>query len=135
MARGALDWRTGKPFTRETIGELLPRFHTVFPREFCLAAGADEQLADSVLNRTPMGRRTDVVMENNEPKRYLPRLQSKSLMDDAEFDAMLRGHEIRPADLLNSDWEGFINFRREHFVGIIEYALDKAVERDVRDAE
>ena len=135
MARGALDWRTGKPFTRETIGELLPRFHTVFPREFCLAAGADEELADSVLNRTPMGRRTDVVMENNEPKRYLPRLQSKSLMDDAEFDAMLRGHEIRPADLLNSDWEGFITYRREHFVGIIEYALDKAVVRDVREGD
>lgn len=135
MARGALDWRTGKPFTRETIGELLPRFHTVFPREFCLAAGADEQLADSVLNRTPMGRRTDVVMENNEPKRYLPRLQSKSLMDDAEFDAMLQGHEIRPADLLRSDWEGFIDYRRERFVGIIEYALDKAVVRDLCEGD
>ena len=131
MARGARDWRTGKPFTRETIGELLPRFHPVFPREFCLAVGADEQLADSVLNRTPMGRRTDVVMEANEPKRYLPRLQSKSLMDDAEFDAMLEGHEIRPADLLHSDWDAFIAYRRERFVGIIEYALDRAVVRDL----
>ena len=134
MARGALDWRTGKPLNRDTIAELQPRFHTVFPREFCLQAGATEELADSVLNRTPMGRRTDVVMENNEPKRYLPRLQSKSLMDDAEFDAMLEGHEIRPADLLNSDWNSFIHDRRDRFVGIIEYALDKPVVRDLDGA-
>ncbi len=134
MARGALDWRTGKPLNRDTIAELQPRFHTVFPREFCLQAGATEEQADSVLNRTPMGRRTDVVMENNEPKRYLPRLQSKSLMDDAEFDAMLEGHEIRPADLLNSDWNSFIHDRRDRFVGIIEYALDKPVVRDLDGA-
>ena len=85
----------------------------------------------SVLNRTPMGQRTEVVIENNEPKRYLPRLQSKSLLDDAEFDQVIEGHEISPADLIHSDWEGFLAYRRDRFISLIEYAMDKPVIRDV----
>ena len=133
MARGARDWRTAEPFTAETVGQLQPRFRQVFSTEYLVVTGAlekDPELADSVLNRTPMGRRTDVVIERNEPKRYLPRLQSKSLLEDDEFDAMLEGHEMDPALVLASDWEGFVADRRERFVGMIEYAMDRAAERD-----
>ena len=133
MARGARDWRTAEPFTAETVGQLQPRFRQVFPPEYLAVTGAldnDPELADSVLNRTPMGRRTDVVIEGNEPKRYLSRLQSKSLLEDDEFDAMLEGHEMDPELVLASNWEGFVADRRERFVGMIEYAMDRAAERD-----
>lgn len=138
MARGARDWRTAELFTAETVEQLQPRFRQVFPTEYLAVTGAlekDPQLVDSVLNRTPMGRRTDVVIERNEPKRYLPRLQSKSLLEDDEFDAMLDGHEMDPELLLASDWEGFVADRRERFVGIIEYAMDRAAERDWEPGE
>ncbi|MGV0372917.1 GmrSD restriction endonuclease domain-containing protein [Corynebacterium pilbarense] len=138
MARGARDWRTAEPFTAETVGQLQPRFRQVFPTEYLAVTGAldtDPELADSVLNRTPMGRRTDVVIERNEPKRYLPRLQSKSLLEDDEFDAMLEGHEMDPELVLASDWEGFVADRRERFVGMIEYAMDRAAERDWEPGE
>ena len=134
MARGARDWRTAEPFTAETVGQLQPRFRQVFPPEYLAVTGAldnDPELADSVLNRTPMGRRTDVVIEGNEPKRYLSRLQSKSLLEDDEFDAMLEGHEMDPELVLASNWEGFVADRRERFVGMIEYAMDRAAERDL----
>lgn len=133
MARGARDWRTAEPFNAETVGQLQPRFRQVFPAEYLAVTGAlekDPELADSVLNRTPMGRRTDVVIEGNEPKRYLSRLQSKSLLEDDEFDAMLEGHEMDPELVLASNWEGFVADRRERFVGMIEYAMDRAAERD-----
>ena len=133
MARGTRDWRTAEPFTAETVGQLQPRFRQVFPPEYLAVTGAldnDPELADSVLNRTPMGRRTDVVIEGNEPKRYLSRLQSKSLLEDDEFDAMLEGHEMDPELVLASNWEGFVADRRERFVGMIEYAMDRAAERD-----
>lgn len=138
MARGARDWRTGKPFNQDTAAELHPRFHTVFPPAFCASIGADPVVAASVLNRTPMGQRTQVVIENNAPKRYLPRLQSKSLLDDAEFDQVIEGHEMSPADLMNSDWEGFIACRRHRFISMIEYAMNKPVIRNApeeRDGE
>lgn len=131
MARGARDWRTGKAFDEETVAELRPRFHTVFPPVYLQRMGVDAQALESVLNRTPMGRRTDVVIENNEPRRYLPRLQSKSLLDDAEFDAVIDGHEMCPQYLLASNWEAFEADRRSRFVGMIEYAMDKPVIRDI----
>lgn len=131
MARGARDWRTGKAFDEETVAELRPRFHTVFPPVYLQRMGVDAQASESVLNRTPMGRRTDVVIENNEPRRYLPRLQSKSLLDDAEFDAVIDGHEMCPQYLLASNWEAFEADRRSRFVGMIEYAMDKPVIRDI----
>lgn len=130
MARGARDWRTGELFTQETVEQLRPRFHLVFPREFLDVRGVDPQLAESVLNHTPMGQRTEVVIERNEPKRYLPRLQSKSLLEDDEFDAMLAGHEMDPDLLMASDWEGFIADRRTRFVGMIEYAMGRGAVRD-----
>ena len=78
-----------------------------------------------------MGIRTHTVIESNEPKRYLPRLQSKSLLDDAEFDAVIEGHEINPAHLLNSNWDAFVEDRKRRFLGIIEYSMDKPALRDV----
>lgn len=131
MARGARDWRTGKPFVAESYAELQPRFDTVFPAEFCSRIGAEAGASASVLNRTPMGRRTEMVIEGNEPKRYLPRLQSKSLLDDAEFDAVIEGHEIDPTYLLGSKWEAFLEDRQRRFIGLIEYAMDKPVVRDL----
>ena len=77
-----------------------------------------------------MGRRADVVIEHNEPKRYLPRLQSKSLLDDREFDDLLSGHEMDPALLQASDWAGFVADRRERLVGMVEYAMDRSAIRD-----
>ena len=77
-----------------------------------------------------MGRRTEVVIEQNEPKRYLPRLQSKSLLDDDDFDALLESHEVDPEALLTSNWERFIADRRERFIGMIEYAMDRNVLSD-----
>lgn len=130
MARGARDWRTGKQFTPETYKELQPGFSPVFPPEFCAAIGVDPVLAQSVLNRTPMGIRTQAVIESNEPKRYLPRLQSKSLFDDAEFDAVIEAHEINPAHLLTSNWNAFLEDRKHRFLGIIEYSMDKPALRD-----
>ena len=130
MARGARDWRTGKPFDATTVDELKPGFHQVFPEGFCRVHGVDQQLASSVLNRTPLGKRSEAVMEGNDPKRYLSRLQSKAIMEDDEFDAMLATHELAPEYLLTSNWEAFFADRHERFIGMIEYAMNKPCGRD-----
>ncbi|EFK54118.1 DUF262 domain-containing protein [Corynebacterium genitalium ATCC 33030] len=130
MARGARDWRTGKLFDGTTVAELQPGFYQVFPPGFCRVHNVDPQLAASVLNRTPLGKRTESVMEGNDPKRYLSRLQSKAIMEDDEFDALLATHEIEPEYLLTSNWQAFFADRHERFLGMIEYAMNKPAQRD-----
>ena len=130
MARGARDWRTGKRFDAESVVELQPGFHQIFPAGYCRVHNVDDQLAASVLNRTPLGKRSETVMEDSDPKRYLSRLQSKAIMEDDEFDAVLATHELVPDYLLTSNWKALFDDRAERFIGIIEYAMNKPVLRD-----
>lgn len=134
MARGAQDWRTGQPFNRRTFDELKPGFFPIFPLSWCQRHGVSPVLANSVLNRTPMGKRTEVVLDGHSPERYLPRVQSKSIMEDAEFDAVLGSHDLQPSLLTSTTAHQFFADRRERFVGIVEYALNKSVVRDVDEA-
>ena len=91
--------------------------------------------ADSVLNRTPMGKRTEVVIDGYSPTQYLTRVQTKSLLDDAEFDTVLGTHELNVDLLQQSDFPNFLRDRRSRFVGMVEYAMGKPVVRDVDDRD
>lgn len=129
--RGARDWRTAEPFDQWTVGDLKPGFHNIFPRDWCVDRGIDPILVDSVLNRTPMGKRTEVVLNGSAPSRYLTRLHSKSMLEDAEFAAVLAGHELDPVLLEASDAAAFFADRRQRLLGLIEHAMGKPVLRDV----
>ncbi|MBZ8177134.1 DUF262 domain-containing protein [Corynebacterium sp. 3HC-13] len=131
MGRGARDWRTGQAFNRWTYPELNPSFARIFPVSWCVERGVDKDLAASLINRTPMGKRTEVVTEGTTPARYLARVQSKSLMDDEEFDAVLASHDVDVASLHAGDAATFLQDRKERIIGIVEYAMDKAVIRDL----
>lgn len=135
MARGAKDWRTGKCFNSETYADLAPSFEPIFPRTWCQDNGIETVLAASILNHTPMGKRTEVVLAGFNPTRYLPRVQSKSVMEDDEFDAVLASHELDPALLHSSRAREFFEDRRRRIIGMVEYALDRPVIRDVDEAD
>lgn len=133
MGRGARDWRTGSVFDRGTFFDLGVHFRQIFPARWCADNGIDPVLAESVLNRTPMGRRTYVMVEDSSPARYLYRLQSKALMDDAEFDAVLGSHLCDANLLLAARAEEFFRDRRRRFVEMIEQAMDSKAVRDVNE--
>lgn len=131
MGRGARDWRTAQPFNADTYEDLGTNFRPVFPTRWCHEHGISDVLANSVLNRTPMGRRTWVVADGNSPARYAYRLQSKSMMDDQQFDEVVSGHLINPKFLLSADAQQYFSDRRQQMVTMIEQAMGKAAIRDV----
>ena len=127
MARGARDWRTARTFDRTSFFEMGTGFHQIFPAHWCDKFKVDTDLSQSVLNHSPMGKRTEVVMDGQSPARYLSRVQSKSIMEDAEFDQVLASHELDPEFLHQADFDAFIDDRRERFCELIEHAMGKAV--------
>lgn len=131
MARGARDWRSAKVFDKTSFFELSTGFHQIFPDTWCAKFQVDPALASSVLNHTPMGKRTEVVIDGQSPARYLSRVQSKSIMEDAEFDTVLASHELNAELLHDADFDGFIRDRRERFVGMVEHAMGKNIIRDL----
>lgn len=120
MARGAKDWCTVRTFDHWSFAELQPTFARVFPPAWCLVHGIDEVEADSVINRTPLERRTEGMLEANDPARYLPRVGAKSLMDAEEFDLLLASHDLDPEMLHASDARAFFADRRERMIGMLE---------------
>ncbi len=133
MGRGALDWRTTLPFNLETYQNMGTNFRRIFPSSWCEANGIDKILADSVLNRTPMTRRTYVMIEQASPSRYMLRIQSKSLMDDDEFDAILATHFLDPELVLAARAKEFFKDRRHRILEVIEDAMGTTAVHDVDD--
>ena len=135
MGRGALDWRTALPFNAETFHQLSAEFRPIFPLVWCEDNQIPEVLAESVLNRTPMGRRTDVVLGDMSPARYLPRVQSKSLLDNDEFDDVLSTHLLDPELLHAAKAEEFFADRRGRLLGMVEEAMGKPAVHDVDESD
>lgn len=131
MGRGARDWRTGQAFDRHNAATLGVHFRPVFPEVWCDDNDVDRVLADSVLNYTPMGRRTYVMIEGSSPARYLARIQSKSLMDDQEFDEVLATHMMDPHLVLSANANEFFRDRRQRLIAMIEEAIGGSAVMDV----
>src|SRR5699024_12571529 len=121
--------RTVRRFDNTSFVELGTGFHQVFPYTWCEKFEVDSVVTSSVLNHTPMGKRTEVVIDGQSPARYLSRVQSKSIMEDDEFDAVLASHEVDPELLHGADFDGFIRVRRECFVCMEEYYMNTDVIR------
>lgn len=135
MGRGARDFRTGMIFDHTNFEQLGVHFRPVFPESWCEEHRINPVLCSSVLNRTPMGRRTHVMVEGASPARYLVRMQSKSLMDDAEFDQVLATHLAEPHALFAGQAEEFFSDRRSKFLTMIEEAMGTAAIRDVDEGD
>lgn len=135
MARGARDWRTAETFDDTTFAELGTGFRQVFPTQWCQERGIDPVLFNSVLNHTPMGRRTEDLIDNSSPMRYLPRVQSKSLMEDSEFDAVLASHLLDPELLYQGKADDFFVDRRHRLLDMVEQAMGKPAVRDVVETD
>lgn len=123
-ARGAKDWRTGEQFDRWNWPELRPVVSHIFTPKYCLRNKIDPTLADSALNFTPMGARTATMVDDHGPARYLPRIESKSLMNAAEFDAVLATHFVDPRLLNAGDAEGFFADRSKRFEQMLTNVLE-----------
>ena len=135
MGRGAKDWRTTIEFNHETFSELGTHFRPIFPLSWCEANGIDAILANSVLNRTPMSRRTHVMVEESSPARYLYRVQSKSLLNDEDFDAMLETHLVDPKLLFQANAPKFFTDRRHRLLKMIEEAMGMTAIHDVDETD
>ena len=59
---------------------------------------------------------------------------SKSIMEDEEFDAVLASHDLDVANLRESKIQEFLADRRHRFVDLVEETLGIPVIRDVDEA-
>ena len=129
LQRGSQDLRTGIPIDVHAYFDLAVDVHHVFPVGWCRKNNIDAGDADSVVNKTALGYKTNRVIGRNAPSEYLRRLEVDERIERPQMDGFLRSHDIDPAAVREDSFERFFNRRFEALIDRIGKAMGKPVNR------
>ncbi len=127
MRHGCQDFISGKGFELMTFYEAQVDVHHVFPQAWCKKQGIKAELFDSIINKTPLSKLSNILIGGNAPSVYLKQIETQHGLTSVQLDAILCTHLIEPAFLRNDDFDGFYNARLTALSGLISTALGKPV--------
>lgn len=131
MTHDARDWIYNQPFDKADYLELSVDIHHIFPKAWCAKNDVAWEMQESIVNKTPLAKKTNIKLSGNAPSVYRKVITRDSHADAMTIDAIIRGHLIDP-DLLWADaFEEFFAARREALCVLIEEAMGKTVTRDI----
>jgi hypothetical protein len=131
MLEGARDFRSGKQFDHAVFFGENTDIHHIFPQQWCKNKHIDAQVYDSIINKTPLGYKTNRMIGGSAPSGYLHRLEMGG--DDIppigrdSLNSYLKSHLINPDYARADDFLGFMEDRQRRLVTIIEHAMGKSV--------
>ncbi len=125
------DWLTGSKIDNMTYFKDSIDIHHIFPRHWCEKNGIPRSDFDTIINKTPLSKGTNIFVSGEAPSKYLVRLQKTAQASTEEIDALLRGHLVNPEIIRSDDFYAFIADRKEQILQRIEQATGKAIIRDV----
>lgn len=131
LSRGARDWMEAKELDKVQHKDLAVDIHHIFPQKWCNDQGIDEQLRESIVNKTTISARTNRVIGGVAPSSYLTTIQSKADIGSTALDGLLATHLIPAAQLRVDDFDAFFRNRRAALCDLVERAIGKEVQRDV----
>ncbi|RBY88101.1 hypothetical protein DQ244_16230 [Blastococcus sp. TBT05-19] len=124
-----VDWKFHKVIDQATYEDMQVDIHHVFPHKWCIDNGIDPSYRESIINKTPLAKKTNIQLGGVSPKQYMARLDSNGIAPEA-VDDIIRSHAIDPATLRAGDFDAYFEARRNALVGLIEGAMGKPVNRD-----
>lgn len=129
MREGARDFRTGETSTDQTYFDERIDIHHVFPQKWCgdQQPPIEPRVFNSILNKTPLTRRTNGIIGGRAPSIYLAKLASDHDLTDGQVDANLRSHFIEPGLLRADDFEGFMAARQDALLTQVSSVMGKGL--------
>jgi hypothetical protein len=101
--------------------------HHIFPQDWCKKNDIKPSVFNSIVNKTPLSKRSNILIGGDAPSIYLRRIEQKQGLSSEKLDKILRSHFIKPHFLRNDDFEGFFRSRLEKLAGIVGEAMGKMV--------
>lgn len=118
----AIDFRSGQPFDQTVFFDESVDIHHIFPKAWCESQKLPASIYDSVINKTPLGYRTNRIIGGVAPSVYLGRLEQgrtgpngqiiEPPIDKAILAGYLQTHCIPAGELYANDFHGFIKKRQ-----------------------
>ncbi len=127
VRHGCRDFFDGEPAELMTYFNRKIDIHHIFPQKWCKTQGIDPKVFDSVVNKTPLSKTSNILISGDAPSIYLQRIEKKTGVTPDVLDEILRTHLIEARFLRADDFDGFFNARMEALSGIIGEAMGKAV--------
>jgi hypothetical protein len=131
MLEGCKDWRTGQKFSDTVFFDESVDIHHVFPQKWCKAQGIPRETYDSIINKTPLSKRTNQIIGGDAPSKYLEKLETGSERDTpvspADLSAFLKSHLVAEGLMRADDFDGFVKNRQARLIALIEAATGKPV--------
>ena len=127
MYHGCLDFKTTRPIDIMTFFNDRIDIHHVFPEAWCKKKGIPSALYNSIVNKTPLSRATNIFIGGNAPSLYLRKLEQEGGLSAASLDYVLRTHLVEPEYLRNDDFESFFDTRKQALSRIVAQAMGKPV--------
>ncbi len=129
MKRGARDFRTGNTIDVHAYVDDAIDIHHIFPQHWCTSHGVDDQIANCIVNKTPIDAHTNRRIGGHAPSKYLETLQARAKIEPEVLDEILHSHDIDPISLRGDDFPAFFNSRFERLLRLVAAAMGKPVNR------
>lgn len=130
MRRGCLDLITGRPVDLMTFFNDKVDIHHVFPQDWCKKHGIPQDIYNSIVNKTPLSKESNIAIGGDAPSSYLKRIGDKQGLAPGELDRIIRTHLIKPEHLHNNDFQAFFEARIHALTDVVAGAMEKAVVKE-----
>lgn len=123
MKEGAIDFRTGQSFDQTVFFDERVDIHHIFPEAWCKEQGIEPKVYDTIINKTPLGDRTNRILSGAAPSKYIAKLEKgrpgEPPLDPTQLDRHVASHAINPDLLRADDFYGFIADRERRLLDLI----------------
>lgn len=106
--------------------------HHIFPRAWCERQGIERKIYDSVINKTPLSKKTNILIGGKAPSIYLNRLEDKGITSD-RLNEILQSHVIEPQTLRVDNFDTFFQVRKLALLDRIGKAMGKKIFSEMVD--
>lgn len=130
MKQGCRDFIHGDSTELMTFFQRKIDVHHIFPQDWCKKQGLERKVFDSIINKTPLSKESNIAIGGVAPSVYLARIEKKTGVSSADLDEILRTHLIEPEFLRADDFDGFYQARMNALSDLIGTAMGKAVVLD-----
>ncbi len=127
MRQGCRDFITGRSVELMTFFNDKIDIHHVFPKSWCISQGINPAVFNSIVNKSPLFKRSNISISGHAPSVYLKRIEEEQGLSASDLDDILRSHLIDPVHLRNDDFDAFMAARTVALSGLIASAMGKSV--------
>lgn len=131
MGEGAIDFRSGQSFGQTVFFDESVDIHHIFPQDWCKKQKIDVKVFDTIINKTPLGYRTNRILSGAAPSKYLEKLETGTkdvpAIERTALDGYLRSHVIDPLLLREDHFVEFMADREQRLLALISKATGHQV--------